>query len=68
MTKLQLHKMAVLADDIYTELTKLDKCPLIDLWDKVDGIRAKACNLSCLLDEYDERTGHDFGEGIELED
>lgn len=68
MTKLQLHNLAVRADYIYTELHKLDKCPLIELWDKVDDIRSKACDLSLLLDEYDERTGHDFGEGIKLED
>ena len=68
MTKLQLHNLAVQADYIYTELNKLDKCPLTDLWDKWDDIRSKACSLSCLLDEYDERTNHDFGEGIELED
>jgi hypothetical protein len=68
MTKLQLHNLAVRANYIYSELVALDKCPLVELWDKVDDIRSRVCNLSCLLDEYDERTAHDFGEGIELED
>ena len=68
MTKSQLHRIAVLADDIYSELVELDKCPLTDLWDKVDIIRSKACDLSCRLDEYDETTSDDFGEGIKLED
>lgn len=68
MTKLQLHNLAVRADYIYNELVALDKCPLVELWVKVADIRAKACNLSFLLDEYDERTAHDFGEGIKMED
>lgn len=72
MTKLQLHYLSVLSDDIYTELVELDKCPLTDLWDKVDSIRSKAyylaCDLTCRLDDYDEHTTHDFGEGIKLED
>lgn len=68
MTKYELHRMAVMADDIWTELEKLDKCPLIDLWDKVDAIRSKACDLASRLDEFDETTAEDFGEGIKLED
>lgn len=68
MTKSQLHRMSVMADDIWTELEKLDKCPLIELWDKVDAIRSKACDLSSRLDECDETTAEDFGAGIKLED
>lgn len=68
MTKTQLHLMALKADDIWTELNKLDNCPLIDLWDAVDRIRAKACDLSSRLDEFDETTAEDFGAGIKMED
>lgn len=68
MTKTQLHLLSVKADDIWTELEKLDKCPLIELWDRVDAIRSKACDLASRLDEFDETTAEDFGEGIKLED
>lgn len=68
MTKSQLHNMAVLADEIYNKLSKLDSCPLIELSYTVDKIRGMACILAVALDEYDEHTGHDFGEGIKLED
>lgn len=68
MTKSQLHSMVLKADDIWTELEKLDKCPLIELWAAVDRVRSKACDLASRLDEFDETTGEDFGEGIKLED
>lgn len=68
MTKLQLHKLAIQMDDLYTAIWNLKQCKLPDLYDQWDFIKSKALALSIKLDGYDEYTEHDFGEGIKLED